>query len=1124
MKKFTMVLALVLMITMPMMAEHVSPETAQKVAKAFLSNNGAKANLLTDLTKAAGFENLYIFNADEGFVVMAADDCVQPILGYSLTGKFVAEGMPENIRWWLQGYNGQIQNAIDEQTKATPEVTKQWNDLTDGSASIAKSRTAVGPLIQTHWKQGNPYNNLCPSGSVTGCVATAMAQVMRFWEYPSRGIGSHDYQHSSYGILNADFGATLYDWGNMTNTYTSSSTAAQKVAVATLMYHCGVSVEMKYSPSESGSNIKRSSTSMRAYFNYNTNYLERKNFDETDWTNTLKTELDQNHPMLYGGSGSSGGHAFVCDGYDSNDNFHFNWGWGGSSDGYFAISDLNPGSHSFNNSQNAVIGIYPLTDNTLPLELSLNQTGEGITLNWTDSQNSTSYSIYRNNALIATISESTFTDANPHFGSNIYYVRGLKNDVLSLPSNYESAIVDYLTPTANNLEANPSADNITLSWDAADWCYPAQPDEASFSYVNEERLELDAYYDWSIGDFVLSWGHRYPAENLATFDGKAIYEISFFTLIPGSFDVIVYEDTNSNHPVQEIARQSITTARVGWSRVSFNSPIVIDSSKDLWIFVSNTDYNVHTIYIKTISGHTNACYYAGENPTESCQTLNSNNAWLIHAYLTDGTYTYSLYDGATVIESELAATNYTVTNPANNTVHQYTVRTNYYDGESNASNMVGFTLGTATIPSLELDATDKMTIANGSSLTVTGTLTNNTASNLILENGAQLVHNSNNVAATVKKSIESNTTANNGWNFISSPVTENITPNTENGLLGNTYDLYYYDEPTHYWKNYKTSNFILTHKQGYLYANNTTTTLQFEGTLNPSVSPIAITNLSHSAESLNGFNLIGNPFACNATIDQDCYVISGNKVVLASDTKVFAPCEGAFVKATSDDFTVNFSKSVGDKTTDNGNHLDIVVKQEEKKGSSTTQIIDRARVRFGKGVGMEKYALKDNDTQLTLWQDGEEFAVVYSDGQTETPINFKATQNGTYTLSIESQSIELDYLHLIDNLTGYDIDLLTTPSYTFEAKVNDYVSRFKLVYSNSEDTDCDNATFAFISNGDIIVNHEGHATLQILDLAGRIVMSGDEMNRISTKGMAPGVYVIRLVTADEVRTQKIIVE
>lgn len=213
-----MILALLLMIAMPMMAERVSPETAQKVAQTFLNNNGAKADQLTDLSKIAGFPNLYIFTAEQGFVVMAADDCVQPILGYSLTGNFVAENMPENAHSWLQSYSDEIQYAIDSKMKASAETSKLWKDLFEGNSKAAKATIVVDALVQTQWDQDPLYNNFCPyiSGeqTVTGCAATAMAQIMKYWEYPTHGTGSHSYNWNGQ-TLSANFETTTYDWVNM---------------------------------------------------------------------------------------------------------------------------------------------------------------------------------------------------------------------------------------------------------------------------------------------------------------------------------------------------------------------------------------------------------------------------------------------------------------------------------------------------------------------------------------------------------------------------------------------------------------------------------------------------------------------------------------------------------------------------------------------------------------------------------------------------------------------------------------------------------------------------------------------------------------------------------------------
>ena len=167
-------------------AERVTPEVARSVAVTFLNNNGVRSNQLTNLSERAGFRNLYIFNGEQGFVVMAADDRAKPILGYSLTGRFVTENMPENLRWWLQGYNDQIQYAIDNQMRGSAEATQEWEDLKRGVPDRMVMTTIVEPLIESTWGQYPGYNDWCPYDeeaeeyTLTGCVATAMAQIMRY--------------------------------------------------------------------------------------------------------------------------------------------------------------------------------------------------------------------------------------------------------------------------------------------------------------------------------------------------------------------------------------------------------------------------------------------------------------------------------------------------------------------------------------------------------------------------------------------------------------------------------------------------------------------------------------------------------------------------------------------------------------------------------------------------------------------------------------------------------------------------------------------------------------------------------------------------------------------------------
>ena len=227
------------------------------------------------------------------------------------------------------------------------------------------------------------------------------------------------------------------------------------------------------------------------------------------------------------------------------------------------------------------------------------------------------------------------------------------------------------------------------------------------------------------------------------------------------------------------------------------------------------------------------------------------------------------------------------------------------------------------------------------------------------------------------------------------------------------------------------------------------------------------------------------------------------------------------VKATSDQFAVTFTKASGAKGNGKDKSLDLVVAQ----GTTT---LDRARVRLGEGTNMEKFNLDNEHTQISFWNNGQDFAVAYTDGQDEMPLNFKAAENGTYTLAFEVENLDLDYLHLIDNMTGGEVDVLAMPNYSFEAKTSDYASRFRLVFAENETDGAStgSAAFAYIADGEILINEAdaSDASLQVVDVTGRVVASvGGHTRCVPTTGMVPGVYVLRLINGEQVKTQKIVV-
>ena len=321
------------------------------------------------------------------------------------------------------------------------------------------------------------------------------------------------------------------------------------------------------------------------------------------------------------------------------------------------------------------------------------------------------------------------------------------------------------------------------------------------------------------------------------------------------------------------------------------------------------------------------------------------------------------------------------------------------------------------------------------------------------------------------------------------------------------------------WRNIKAGAFgTINHKTGYLYANNTNTTLTFAGTLAATAEPA---DLDYDGNAtLKGFNLVGNPYPCNATVTNDFYIIDENNMVsLAEEGREIAPCEGVFVKATDTDQTVTFSKANSAKGVNSKDCFDLVVTQGKAN-------IDRARVRFGEGIGMEKYTLDgDKGSKIALWQEGQDFAVAYTNGQDEMPLNFKATQNGMYSISIEANSFDLDYLHLIDNLTGNDVDLLAAPSYTFEATTSDYASRFRLLFAPAEEAIDISDNFGFFADGHLHVFNQGNAHMQLIDMTGHILLAETFQGSLDKAlDLVPGVYVVRLVSEKDTRSMKIVVD
>lgn len=350
-----------------------STADALRIADEFITTTSlprlSRSSSISQSQIVAENATFFAVNTTKGFVLIGADDRLPEVLGYSDSGTFDPNNLPPAFRYWIQCYEEELSQISNDQLQITN----------------AKALTAISPLLSSLWSQGDPYNKYAPpyndagSKCVTGCVATAMAQIMYYYKYPTKGTGSHSYYWictepvGKSGTLSANFGATTYDWANMLNSYRSSYNETQADAVATLMYHCGVSIDMGYGES-SGAFTTDVPVSLNTYFGYDANFqrVQKVMYPIDSLNKIIYSELKANRPVLVSGSNSEGGHAFVCDGCDTRAYFHINWGWAGSCDGYFLLSALNPRgtqgiggtTQGYNSGTAFYIGIQPAKTGT----------------------------------------------------------------------------------------------------------------------------------------------------------------------------------------------------------------------------------------------------------------------------------------------------------------------------------------------------------------------------------------------------------------------------------------------------------------------------------------------------------------------------------------------------------------------------------------------------------------------------------------------------------------------------------------------------------------------------------------------------------------------------------------
>ena len=706
-------------------AQRVSRETAQSVAETFFNGNVRKGQTVhfADITAETPFQNFYIFSADSGFVIVAADERVTPILGYSKTNRFVTEDMPENLRWWLEGYDGQIQAARERTVSVTQEIVSAWNDLKAGNRMVAKGNRGKVLDLTTKWDQQNKtgencvlYNNFCPpqagpDHTLTGCTATAMAQVMKYWEWPITGSGSHSYTLDDFGEQFADFGATTYDWANMEeDILTCSSPQVAIDAVATLMYHCGVAANMQYSYTYSSAGFIPSS--FVDYFDYSVAVEDafQNNYSDEEWIAMLMHEIDYNRPVLYGGhynsNGGSPGHAFICYGYDNNNMFKFNWGWSGAHDGedeYWAVGALNPGlggsgsgSGTYNLNCECLFHLMP-TDRSLnaPSSLSVtNTTSNALQLSWTSAENALSYIILRNDRFLVETQQTSYLDEDIFSGSYSYQVLTVGgNHRASLPTGKVTYTNPFVSPSPTGLSASASGTSVELLWEAPSNSYiPIFHFRTPFEMEDLEAVSCESgiskCYEVFRPSDIRPYADRFITTVVYWISAREVGKEHTLKVSKGCFpneDVLVTYHFIPN--------------KVGSQTWHLTTPIRVDNDDDIVVEIEVANHSGVSMF-DCVQGN-DELLTSYINTGGTTVKMAAGKHFIIDLYMKwANELTYNVYrnDGHHLVclARDLQQPSYTDDNLPTG-LYTYYVTTNYYGGESEPSETVSIGYGNFTV-------------------------------------------------------------------------------------------------------------------------------------------------------------------------------------------------------------------------------------------------------------------------------------------------------------------------------------------------------------------------------------------------------------------------------------------
>lgn len=587
------ILLIALMWALVVAAKPVASDMAAVIAQRYFPE-------VVDITPQ-GWTELYVFapTEGEGFVVVSADDCTVPVLAFSPTQSFDTTDLPPHVASWFDGYRREVASLRAAGVTPSKKVIALWR-LAKGSSTDA----TVGPLITTQWGQSSLYKSHCPvwpgtsDRVVTGCVATATAQVMKYWNHPIIGYGTHTYTASGIGVLSVDFD-TAYWWSQMPNKLNSRSSSTQVAAVAQLMYHVGVSVSMSYGLRSSGAQVTGSRPSaekaLKSYFRYSPALRGVYKSDYTDaaWTAMMKAEIDHRRPVLYAGYDGSGGHAFVVDGYNQTGSryyFHINWGWGGGYDGYFTLDSLSPGgggtggnaTYTFNMSNEAVVGIQP-SEASMGIDVSVVDVVSANPDQGTVS-GSGRYTTYRDNVVIAA----------------------------------EAAEGYRFDRWSSEMPNNPQV--ITVNGDYTDTAFfcPLGTDTLGYS--------RDAFNSPSSG--LAEWGIRIPAHLRP--HQRNLQAIQCYIFASGDYTIKVYRGDTASTATLVYSQPFYVRSLLDWVTIPLDSAIYVDNHSPLWVTLSyrGTGYPVARA---AYAGNADGSWYRTRNKWQQWSSGNERYTWMLRA-------------------------------------------------------------------------------------------------------------------------------------------------------------------------------------------------------------------------------------------------------------------------------------------------------------------------------------------------------------------------------------------------------------------------------------------------------------------------------------------------------------